>query len=316
MRFFKPTNHRTHSPFVYRRFYWLGCAALLLLSVGCRSMAASDATLPDSTAAELGAGDQQVLEADGETLDDASSLEANRDVFDAIAAQQVIYLGETHTSQSDHSAQLELIEALTVATQTEADKAEDKQIVIGLEMFQRPFQPVLDRYLAGEISEAELVAQSEYEMRWGYDWELYAPIIRYAKANQIPLIALNTPTEVTRQVVREGLASLSGDALTHIPPVEEIDTTDQAYRDSISAVFSAHGGAGHSLDFENFFAAQVLWDETMADSIARYYQKNPQSQIIVLVGKAHVTENYAIPDRVTRRIADDSFTQTVLLLPE
>jgi len=31
-----------------------------------------------------------------------------------------------------------------------------------MEMFQRPYQGVLDRYLAGQVSEQELLEQSEY----------------------------------------------------------------------------------------------------------------------------------------------------------
>ncbi|MEL6261210.1 MAG: ChaN family lipoprotein [Cyanobacteria bacterium J06626_6] len=218
----------------------------------------------------------------------------NSDVLSAIAASQVVYLGETHNSEADHAAQLEIIEALD----------EQNDIAIGLEMFQRPFQPVLDRYLAGTITEAELISQSEYETRWGWDWEFYAPIIRYAKANQIPLVALNTPAEITRKVAREGLKSLSGDDLRYIPPVAEIDTTDEAYRASVSAVFSAHGGAGHSMNFENFFAAQVLWDETMAEAVVKQLEAEPTQQVIVLAGEGHIAYDYGIPNRVERRLPE------------
>ena len=72
--------------------------------------------------------------------------------------------------------------------------------------------------------------------------------------------------------------------------------------------------SGNSTDADNFFAAQVLWDETMAEAIALYHQKHPDSQIIVLVGKAHVMHDYAIPDRVARRIDNPDFAQSTLLL--
>ncbi|MEL6554724.1 MAG: ChaN family lipoprotein [Cyanobacteria bacterium J06621_11] len=271
-----------------RLTHFLGLA-LVTLSVGCSNVIASDVAVPVVDSAD----------ASGSADASANAVKSNGDTLAAIASQQVIYLGETHTSEADHLAQLELIQALA-----EEQKAEEQQIVIGLEMFQRPFQPILDRYLAGEISEAELIAQSEYETRWGYDWELYAPIIRYAKDNQIPLIALNTPAEVTRQVAREGLESLSGDALTYIPPIEDIDTTDQAYRDSIAGVFNAHGGAGHSMNFDNFFAAQVLWDETMAEAVVKQLEADPNQQVIVLVGEGHIAYDYGIPNRVERRMPD------------
>ena len=62
--------------------------------------------------------------------------------------------------------------------------------------------------------------------------------------------------------------------------------------------------------------AQVLWDETMAEAIALYYQNHPHAQIAVLVGKAHIMNNYAIPNRVARRINNPAFTQVSLPLGE
>ncbi len=216
---------------------------------------------------------------------------ANAEVLEAIAATQVVYLAENHNSRADHIAQLDIITALD----------ETNELAIGLEMFQRPFQPALDSYLAGTITEAELIEQSEYETRWGFDWEFYAPVLRYAKDNQIPVIALNTPTEATRQVAREGLDSLKGDLLKYVPPIAEVDTTNEAYRASVAQVFGAHGH-GSSLSFDNFFAAQVLWDETMAESIVKQISVDAERQMVILAGEGHIAFDYGIPSRVQRRL--------------
>ena len=270
---------------------WSGALALAVMvsAAGCSS--GSQATVRPNPLAADTQGESAIAQQPTASVDSESH---NADVLAAIAPTQVIYLGETHNSEADHAAQLTIIESLDA----------ENEIAIGLEMFQRPFQPALDSYLADEITEAELIEQSEYETRWGYDWELYAPILRYAKENQIPLIALNTPAEVTRQVAIEGLESLSGDALIYIPPVGEVDTTDEAYRASVSEVFSAHGGAGHSMSFENFFAAQVLWDETMADRVVTQLKAEPDRQVVVLAGEGHIAYDYGIPNRVERRLPE------------
>ena len=231
----------------------------------------------------------------------------HEDVLDTLKQATVIYLGETHTDTADHVAQLEII--------TEMHQARG-DIAIGLEMFQRPFQPVLDQYIAGEITEAELIEQSEYETRWGYDWELYAPIFRYAQAEQIPLMALNTPSEVSLKVARQGRASLSGADLEHIPPIADIDTSDEDYQAMVAQVFGHHGGHGNSgPSFENFFAAQVLWDETMAAAVADFVMASPDTQVIVLAGEGHIVYNFGIPNRVKRRLGDDLVAYSVLLNP-
>jgi len=215
----------------------------------------------------------------------------------------VVYLGETHDRAADHLAQLQIIEAL---------HGERPDMAIALEMFQRPFQPVIDRYLAGEISEADLIEQTEYEQRWGFPWEFYAPMLRFAREQGIPVLALNAPSEVTRQVARDGLNSLSGDDLRYIPPLTAIDTSNVAYQDFVRAAFEGHGSHGN-FNFENFFAAQVVWDETMAEAIATFKQSSPDTLVVVLAGSGHVMYGYGIPDRVARRIGDSLQQVTVLL---
>jgi uncharacterized iron-regulated protein len=229
--------------------------------------------------------------------------------IEGLKSQEIIYLGENHDHAEDHVQQLKII------TQLQQDN-HHRQLVIGLEMFQRPFQPILDRYLAQEISEEELRKQTEYDTRWGFDWEFYAPILRYAQAQQIPLIALNTPVEITRKVAETGINSLEGNDFRYIPPLSEIKLDNQEYRQAIAEIYLQHAqdGQGNSKDLDNFFAAQVLWDETMAEAIANYYQDHPQSQIVVLVGKAHVMNDYALPNRVTRRIQNKFLRDLVYLL--
>lgn len=218
----------------------------------------------------------------------------------------VLYLGERHDSLVDHQAQLAIIQALHRA---------NPDLAIGLEMFQRPFQPVLDRYLAGEISEAELVAQAEYDQRWGFPWELYAPIVRFAQAEGLRLLALNAPSETVRQVSRQGLASLADQDFRYIPPLADIDTSNADYRAFVSEAFAAHSAHGN-FNLDNFFAAQVLWDETMAETIAQFRQDAPNTQVVVLAGSGHVIYGYGIPDRVERRLGEVAQTTVLLNLPE
>jgi len=211
---------------------------------------------------------------------------------------QIIYLGETHDSSQDHENQLKIIQELY---------KNNTQIAIGMEMFQRQFQQVVNQYIAGKITEAELVEKTEYKTRWGFDWQLYAPILRFAKQKQIPVLALNTPSEITRKVAREGLEKLTNEEKQLIPPITELDITNTAYRQMVLKAFQQHQSAGHgnSSSAERFFLAQVLWDETMADGIAKFIKANPNYQVVVLAGQGHIVYGYGIPSRVERRIQDN-----------
>ncbi|MBE9042602.1 ChaN family lipoprotein [Oscillatoriales cyanobacterium LEGE 11467] len=230
----------------------------------------------------------------------------NDRILQELKTADIIYLGETHDRPADRQGQLEILEAL---------HQENPNMAIALEMFQRPFQGVLDDYLAGNITEEQLRERTEYDTRWGFPWESYAPLLRFAKARQLPVLALNTPTEITRKVAGTGLESLEPADFEHIPPIDEIDTTHEGYRQMLLEVFSAHqhGGHGNSDGFERFFAAQVLWDETMAEKIAQFYQGNPDTQIVAIAGRGHIVYGYGIPSRVARRLAAfDAIGRSVL----
>lgn len=228
-------------------------------------------------------------------------------ILPQLTRANIIYLGETHDNSQDHQLQLQIIQYL---------QQRQPKIAIALEMFQRPAQKIIDAYLAGKLTEQELIAQTEYEQRWGFPWEYYAPIMRFAKAKKLPILALNTPTEVTRQAARAGLDSLTPQQRQYIPPFSEIRTDNPEYRQMSLDAFGQHQhvGDGNSAKFENFFLAQVLWDETMAEKIAQFFIAKPNYQIVVLAGQGHIVYGYGIPSRVARRLHNKRFIQRSVLL--
>ena len=223
-----------------------------------------------------------------------------------LALAKVVYLGETHDNAEDHRLQLEIIEEL---------QKKNSKVAIALEMFQRPYQAIVNDYLAGKIHEQELLDKTEYRKRWGYPWQYYAPIVQFAKAKKLPVLALNTPTEITRLVAKNGLDILPLQS-KFIPPLAEIRTDNAEYRQLMLGIFQQHqaNAKGNSPNFERFFQAQVLWDETMAEGIAKFIQANPAYQVVVLVGQGHIVYNYGIPSRVARRVQRLPFNQRSLLL--
>lgn len=216
------------------------------------------------------------------------------DDWQKLARANVVYLGETHDNPEDHKIQLQIIQELG---------RRNRKIAIAMEMFQQPYQNILNRYLAGKLSEQELVEQSNYN-QWGYPWEYYAPLVRFAKEKQLPVIALNIPIEITRQVTRSGLESLTTQQRKLIPPFSEIRTDNAEYRQLLAETFGQHQHSGHgnSSNFERFFLAQVLWDETMAAQVAKFIKANPNYQVVVLAGTGHIIYGYGIPSRVARRL--------------
>ena len=107
-----------------------------------------------------------------------------------------------------------------------------------MEMFQKPFQQALDEYIAGAIDERTFLKQSEYFKRWDIDYHLYKPILDFARARRLPVIALNLPRR-DRQPGRRKRPrlALEGGAEDISP---ELDFSDQEYRGRLKEIFAAH----------------------------------------------------------------------------
>jgi uncharacterized iron-regulated protein len=225
---------------------------------------------------------------------DVRAPERLEDVMDKIAAYDVVLVGERHDRLGDHLNQLAVIAAL-------AERWPD--MAIGMEFFQRPFQAALDDYVAGRIDEAEMLSRTEYFDRWRFDYRLYRPILRFARARGIPLVALNLPAEITRKAGAEGLEALEGTDAAALP--REIDRDDPAYRARLQAIFDQHPSTA-SGDFERFVDVQLLWDEGMAETAADYLRDHPGRRMVILAGTGHVAWRSAIPQRLERRTGMDT----------
>jgi hypothetical protein len=181
-----------------------------------------------------------------------------------------------------------------------------------MEMFSREAQPVLDRYVAGELSEREFLKQSGYFSKWGFDYRLYRGIINFARRHKLPIMALNLEKEIVSKVFKQGASALTAEELAKIPT--DRDLTIPGYRQRITEVFAMHGQHGKPEQANGFFQAQALWDETMAESVTAFLTAHPETRMVVLAGHGHTDKATAIPPRVARRMP--SIRQSVILNSE
>ena len=221
---------------------------------------------------------------------DLNAFSTVEQIIPALAEERVVFIGEQHTRYDHHLTQLEIIRRL---------HALHPQMAIGMETFQQPFQRYLDEYIAGSISEQEMLSATEYYRRWRLDYRHYAPILRYAREHRLPLVALNVPTELTREVGRVGIEGLNEEDRQQLP--DKIEPADEDYRQRLKAVFEHHPYQdGQS--FEHFLEAQLLWDEGMAERAAAYLMEHPDHHLVVIAGNQHVAWGSAIPHRLQRRL--------------
>jgi len=224
-----------------------------------------------------------------------NALQSLPSITPDLSKYRIVFVGERHDQYADHLNQLSIIKELF--------KHWKKNTTIGLEMIQQPFQGYLDRYIAGDISEREMLRGVEWYERWRYDFRLYRPIFSYAKANKIPLVALNIPKELTRKITKVGIEGLNSKERQYLPPL--IDKSNPAYIKRITDVFGTHTRTS-SKGIAKFLDAQLAWDEGMAFSASNYLQKNPASRMIILAGAGHVINRSGIPNRLDRQLYSNS----------
>ena len=181
------------------------------------------------------------------------------ELTDRLLAADLVCIGETHDSDLNHRVQLQVIKALF---------ARDERLGVGLEMFQRPYQKEIDRYLKGETSEDDFLKAAEYRQRWGFDWGLYRPIVDFCRKNELPVAALNAPRELTKRVSAVGFAGLKDDEKQQLGP---IDFQVKEHRDYwYERLAAMHGKTKVSEEQkERGYQVMTIWDDYMGASAAQ-----------------------------------------------
>lgn len=217
-------------------------------------------------------------------------------LWDRLAASSAVCFGEFHDVPAHHYAQTRALDELAARAASAGHT-----FAVGFEMIQRPYQAPLGAFVAGELGEDDFLAQTEYLTRWGYDFALYRPLFEGARDRNATALALNMRAEITRKIGRTGLVSLDAAELAELP---ELDLTDEEHRAYIFGLFGVLPEHGAELGLEDIYTAQTVWDETMADTSARWLaETGAGARLLDIAGGAHCHRS-AIPRRITRRTPD------------
>jgi uncharacterized iron-regulated protein len=205
------------------------------------------------------------------------------ELIEELKGVRLIFIGEMHDREGHHRAQLQVIRALREA---------GVPVVVGLEMIRRESQGTLDLWVAGKMREKGFL--KVYQQNWSM-WPLYRDIFQYAQQEKIPLLGLNLSREITRQVARNGFASLSPRQMGELPGVR--CDVDARYQELIRRSLGGH--AHNGTQFLHFCEAQLLWDSVMAQTLLDYLDRHPDATVVVLAGSGHAWK-HGIPEQIRR----------------
>lgn len=207
-----------------------------------------------------------------------------------VRAAEFVIAGEQHDQPAHHRLQARLLDEMAQA---------GGALSVGLEMVPWHLQAPLDRFSRGDLDVEGLFSALDWEKTWGHNADLYRDIFVTGQQHGSRFVALNTPRDLARSVARNGLEGLSEEERALLP---DMDLGDEEHRAELEAVFRHHhppsGSAGA---FENFYAVQVLWDESMAQRSVEAHE-NGAERVLVLAGVGHVAGYHGIPQRILRRL--------------
>jgi uncharacterized iron-regulated protein len=136
-------------------------------------------------------------------FDPKGSAVTLRTIVDALERADVLFVGETHDNPVAHLLEAELLRRADEAYGAASPRK--RAVALSLEMFERDVQTVLDEYLAGLITERHFLLGSRPWRNYETD---YKPLVEYARAHRLPVIAANAPARYVSRVSSQGPDSL------------------------------------------------------------------------------------------------------------
>ncbi|MCD6525992.1 MAG: ChaN family lipoprotein [Desulfuromonas sp.] len=202
----------------------------------------------------------------------------------AINHDRLIYIGETHDNPASHRLQLEIISALRTQ--------HGNQLAVGMEMFHPNQQPVLDHWVAGELTEKAFIRELNWYRNWRIDYAYYRDLLNLMREQHIAIVALNVTPEQKQQTMQQTMQA------TDMPQA----AVDPYYRATLRSYFAGHDAGKRRID--SFIRIQSLWDDTMAQSIINYlcHPDHADHQLVILAGANHIRYGFGIPRRVFQQL--------------
>lgn len=258
-------------------------AAGLLLALGgaCK---ASHTAPPAATGAELDRNEHAFFDGEGR----ATTLEG---FIAGLADVDFIGFGEFHDHVVGSRVELALLAGLA---------AQPRPVALAMEFFTAEHQAALDEYLAGTIDEASFRARTGRDKK--YD-DSHRPLIEFAKARGIPVIAANAPRALVTAYRKSGLPyqawlATRSQAERALLPAASIPPEDEFKARFLATMGPERGQA--------FYPAMCLWNDAMAESAAGFRATHPAHRVLLIVGGYHVAGRLGVVTQYLARRPGES----------
>jgi uncharacterized iron-regulated protein len=216
----------------------------------------------------------------------------------------VVFFGERHSDAVCNQLEAQLLHALA---------GRKRPVALAMEFFEADTQATLDAYLTGRLDEPSFQELARQKRAY---WLAHRPLIELCRAAHIPVIAANAPRRLVRGYRKSGLeydafrAGLEPREQRWLPTTSE--WLEGPYHDRFVEIMRSHPPATQpasapatqptttptsqslvtqpaSAPSGRGFRSQLLWDDSMAESVSRFRTTFPNRRVMLVVGSFHVS---------------------------
>lgn len=224
----------------------------------------------------------------------------------------VVFFGERHSDAVCNQLEAQLLHALAGCK---------RPVALAMEFFEADTQATLDAYLTGRLDEPSFQELARQKRAY---WLSHRPLIELCRAAHVPVIAANAPRRLVRAYGKSGLeydvfrAGLEARERRWLPTASE--WLEGPYHDRFVEIMRSHPPATQpasapvtqpasapatqptttptsqplvtqpaSAPSGQAFRTQLLWDDSMAESVSRFRTTFPNRRVMLVVGSFHVS---------------------------
>lgn len=242
--------------------------SVLVLSCGFASVACAGLPLADALY-------------DGQSMQPAAVV----DLIKNVGQGSVLIVSEQHGNQKHYANQKTALRDLQQSGRC--------TVSVGLEFLAYTDQSSITAYAKGKLNEADFLKAVGWS---GNPFSDYRDQALFPSQSGGELLGINAPRSLTGTIAKKGLSALTPAEQALMPPNFQLGRAE--YRERFEKVMGGHVAADA---VERYFAAQSVWDETMAWTSAEFLASHPSHCLVIVVGDFHAQFGGGLPDRLRAR---------------
>lgn len=287
---------------------------IIVLIVLALHIALHQLVLPSRDPLEVAA---RACAAQGEWFDVGSAETIDqKSLMRLVSGRSLILLGKTESADLDEGRWL----GFTIAALYHSRR----HLVVAIDAFPPSQQPLLDKWVRGEIGEADLLASLDWRFAYTPDPHTYLPLLRLVRLYRLPLIAVGLDPAASARLEVSPRAGAKGPQPVDPP---------EGYRRSLAALYLAHQLTEPdprsllmpsrlifseeltpvlvSGEFQRFLLERREEDWLIAQELAAARRRPGRPLVVGVVGRNHLEYRWGVPTQLAALGIDD----VAVLLP-